>query len=135
MSFDSLITVVKPPKETLATISYRRRGINPHPKLNITIPAKFCKKNKADCALWTFQVGTGQDIGIARIVPADVGVEARPLKAGGLSFHFGYVPVLGKDQAEKETMMVANIVTENGNGFQFKLPEWFKAAPPRRSGT
>lgn len=147
MPFEDLITVTKGlPKDKVASISYRKnvhgKKPNPHPKLIVGIPAKFCPQNKAagpkkgkdapDATLWTFQVGTGVDAGIARIVPADVGVHARILAGGAMAFRFGYVPILGKDGAEKEDISVRSIVTEKGAGFEFTLPAWFKQPPPRR---
>lgn len=147
MPFEDLVTIANPPKDVLASISYRRNTFgkkpNPHPKLIIGIPAKFCPQSKstgpkkgekaptAPTVMWTFQVGTGDDAGLARIVPADVGVQARALRGGALAFRFGYVPALGKDAADKDYVPISNITTSKGPGFEIKLPDWFKQPPPR----
>lgn len=143
MPFEDLITVAAAPKDALASISYRRaeigKKLNPHPKLIVGIPAKYCPHNKSSTpkkdaqvgkltpGLWSFMVGTGTDAGKARIMPSATGVHGRMLKAGAMAFRFGYVPMLGKDAAEKEFVEVRAVMSDKGQGFEIDLPPWFKA--------
>lgn len=145
MPFEDLITVAAAPKDAMASISYRRaeigKKLNPHPKLIVGIPAKYCPHNKAstpgkkDAAkvgsmtpgLWSFMVGTGTDAGKARIMPSATGVHGRILRAGSMAFRFGFVPMLGKDAADKEFVDVRTVMSDKGMGFEIDLPPWFKS--------
>lgn len=128
MPFEVVSTVSGRQNETQATISYRKiitkSGRAKLPRLIIGIPAAVVNgggKLKAN-ATFALKVGTGADKGKARILPAPEGVTARLLK-GGITFRFGYLPMLGTDQAEREFVEARSI----DGGFEIDLPAWFKA--------
>lgn len=126
MPFDDLEFVAAPMKAVQASISYRRigtrNGRSKMPKLIIGLPAAVLTGFKPkESQLFTLQVGSGADAGKARIVPATEGVKAM-VRRGGATFRFGYVPMLGDDQAEKEFVAVK----ATKDGFEIVLPAWFK---------
>lgn len=135
MPFASVEFVTTAPRDSRASISYKRPGKGlrgpAQPRLVIGLPLTICKDFKfGDKQRFALQVGDGADKGKGRIVLAPVGVPARILK-GGAVFRFGYVPMLGEDAAEKEFVEAQPIK----DGFEIVLPPWFKAdepAPVRR---
>ena len=72
---------------------------------------------------YALQVGTGADVGKARIEPITAGGVTPSIVKGGVTFRFGYVPMLGSDAAEKEFIEARATKT----GFEIDLPPWFKA--------
>ncbi len=101
-----------------------RHGRNKIPKLVIGVPKAFgteLKLNGAD--RFVLQTGTGAQAGKLRIMRNANGVKPTKVRAGALVFHFGYVPMLGDDAAEKEFVIVKQVE----NGFELDAPAWFKA--------
>lgn len=128
MPFNAIETVKAPEKLTRASISYRKKmnktGRSRQPKLVIGIPKSHTGSFKAkDGATFALLLGEGKDAGKARIQPTTAGGVAVRMLKGGAVFHFGFVPMLGDDQAEKEFVDVKSV----DNGFEIALPAWFKA--------
>ncbi len=135
MPFAPLETITRPLKEVKASISYmrfRREGKKKKqeheytPRLVIGIPkAVVTAPKKMAAQSYVLQIGSGNDAGKARLLPAanGNGVTPRELK-GALAFRFGYVPLLGDSVADREMVDVKAL---SGGGFELTLPAWFKA--------
>ncbi len=128
MPFEPLPTVPSDKQiKTSGSISYKRnsRAHNKKapPRLIICLPAainngSICKNDKV-----ALLVGTGVDVGRAKLVKSKDGMaEARVLRGGGIILRFGYVPLLSGDPAECEQLDFR----ADDDGFVFDLPPWFK---------
>lgn len=127
MPFEALAIVPKVKPHSRASISYMRHThegskLRPPPKLIVGIPRGILGtfKPKKD-ALYEFHVGTGKDVGKARIVAGKDGVAPSIMKYF-VAFRFGFVPTLGEDIADKEFVDSRPV----DGGFEIDLPAWFK---------
>lgn len=114
--------------KTSASIGYRRHGEKGKlPVLIVTVPVRLVNgfKHGPDDR-FQLHLGSGNDQGKARIVRSPVGVKVKPFKHH-LIFRFGYVPMLGTDQAAKEDIEVKFLPPHS---FEIKLPPWFKSDEP-----
>ena len=109
------------------SISYKRnsrsRNKKSPPRLIICLPATINNGNIRKNDRVALLVGTGADEGKARLLKGNSGAAiAHLLRGGGVLLRFGYVPMLGLDQAEREQLDFR----ADGDGFEFDLPAWFK---------
>lgn len=128
MPFEPMHTVVKQTRPLMASISYRKfdtkKGRGKPPRLLIAIPTTvsgaFAPKSNDT---FEFHIGTGEDIGKARIMPGRDGVIPTHFMHAWV-FRFGFVPLLGHDAADKEQVDVKMIGKDT---FEIALPKWFKS--------
>lgn len=134
MAFEKIETVKGPSKQLLASISYRRFGkkLGGQPRLVIGIP----KGIVGDCKLkdgmqFALTLGTGSDLGKLRIAGVDAGGAGAKMLKGSVGFHFGFVPMLGTDAADKE-FVEAKLLPGKDPVFELIAPPWFKADSPAK---
>lgn len=129
MPFEPLPTVpAQKQLKDVGSISYKRnarsRNKKSPPRLIICVPTivnnGYIHKSDRVALL----IGSGDDAGRAQLRKGKEGAAvAHVLRGGGIMLRFGYVPMLGVDQAEREELDFRT----NGDGFEFDLPPWFKA--------
>lgn len=132
MPFEDLKFEVERSTKTMASISYMRparkgskSGGKKLPRLAIAVPTVLTDQssNKAGTR-YGLQVGTGPDLGKARIVPSKKpdAVEPRDMK-NCLLFRFGFIDRLGDEIADKEFVQARRLPD---GSFEIDLPQWFK---------
>jgi hypothetical protein len=128
MPFEPLPTVPSDKQlKTSGSISYKRnsraRNKKSPPRLIICLPAVVNNGAIRKDDRVELMVGTGPDIGRAKLVKSKDGAAlAHALRGGGILLRFGYVPLLGTDPAEREPLDFR----PDSDGFLFDLPPWFK---------
>ena len=151
MPFTSLPFEPSPMKQLCGSISYKRSkrkdGPNGKPRLIISIPKAIAGDPlPEDSDRWGLDLGSGEDAGKLRIVPAMVGVKCVLLKWVCV-WRFGYVPLLGDEAAEIERCEAKRLNLSSadskpsanpqmygarsadqvvGGCFELVLPAWFK---------
>ena len=130
MPFQQIGTVRNAAPKARASISYMRTTHKnrpadkpkPLPRLIVTIPRAMLGAFKPkETALYEIHLGTGKDTGKARILPGAAGV-APSMCRYYIGFRFGFVPVLGDEIADRESVEGRPV----DGGFEIDLPAWFK---------
>jgi len=123
--------------KTKGSISYRRlkykNGARQEdPRLLITIPKAFTQgMTIAKGDRYVLMIGDGPDAGKARLIKSDDGEGSKvAIFSGAVSMRFGFVPMLGHDAADKESVEVRQV----DGGFEIDLPVWFANKGFRQPG-
>lgn len=128
MPFEAVATEPRVARQARPSISYMRQSSehraikNRLPRLNVSIPRAVLGAFKPNgTTTYEFHIGTGKDVGKARIVPGKNGVRALQMKHC-VGFRFGYVPKLGDEIADREYVEGRPVE----GGYEIDLPAWFK---------
>lgn len=132
MPFQMIETQPSNKKRPMVSVSYKRASRKgekvkgSRPGLVISVPKVVAPKFTPDERSYVLHIGTGADVGKARIIEADAGGTSPTTLKHSYQFRFGFVPYLGDEAAEAEHCEARWVDL----AIEIDLPEWFKGDGP-----